>query len=90
MTFQKATSWGERGIQIQKVIDKCNYIINCLKLPKDDARSLGIIHVRQFCYTIGVIAIKIQQNAEIKNNLPTLMSLIGLLLPSPINTFVSG
>jgi len=76
MTFQKATSWEERGFQIQKVKDKCNYIIGCLNLPKDDARSLGIIHVRQFCNTLGFAAIKIQQKAEIKKYLPILIDLL--------------
>lgn len=70
MTFQKATSWQERGLQIQKVKDKCNYIIGCLNLPEDDARSLGIIHVRQFCNTLAFAAIKMQQKAENNKYLP--------------------
>lgn len=88
MTFQRATSWEERGLQIQKVKDKCNYIIDCLNLPTDDARSLGIIHVRQFCNTLGFAAIKIEQKAEIKKYLPTLIGLFDIRNIKDLKSFL--
>lgn len=88
MTFQKATSWKERGLQIQKVKDKCNYIIDCLNLPTNDARSLGIIHVRQFCNTLGFAAIKIEQKAEIKKSLPTLIGLFDIRNIKDLKSFL--
>ena len=78
MVFKKAKSWKERGQQLQKIKDKCNEILNTLNLPKNDARAQGIIHIRQFCNTIGAVPIKLQQNAEIPSNIPVLLKLLGL------------
>ena len=78
MPFTLAKSWKKIGLQMQKVKDKCNLIIDHLDLSQDDARTLGIIHVRQFCNTLAVTAIRIQQVAENKNNLPILGRLFGV------------
>jgi hypothetical protein len=76
MTFQFASTWEERGLQLQAVIDKCNHIIKRLSLPEKDARIQGMIHVRQFCNTIAAIAIKLLQSAEINTNIPIIMKLL--------------
>ncbi len=76
--FYLAKNWKERGLQIQTVKDKCNHILKKLDLPNNDARAEGIIHVRQFCNTLAAIPIKLQQNAEIRRNVPVIMQLLGL------------
>jgi hypothetical protein len=76
--FCLAKTWKERGLQIQAVKDKCNHILGKLALPNDDVRAEGIIHVRQFCNTLAIVPIKLQQNAEIRRNVPVIMQLLGL------------
>lgn len=78
MPFREATTWRERGLQIQEIKDKCNSIIDSLNLVESDARVQGMIHVRQLCNTLAVIPIKLQQNAENPNNIPVILSLLGL------------
>lgn len=79
--FHLAKNWQKRGRQVQEVKDKCNHIIEKLDLPNDDARTEGIIHVRQFCNTLAFVPIKLQQQAEIRQNIPTIMRLLGLQRP---------
>lgn len=76
--FYLAKNWKERGLQIQDVKDKCNRILKQLALPNDDARAQGIIHVRQFCNTLAAVPIKLQQNAENRRKVSSIMQLLGL------------
>jgi hypothetical protein len=78
MVFVEAKSWKERGLQLQKLKEKCIDILKTLNKPEDDARAKGIIHVRQMCNTIGAIPIKLQQNAGIAGNVPIILRLLGL------------
>jgi len=78
MPFKKAQSWKERGLQLQVIKDECNEILNRLHLPRDDARAQGIIHVRQLCNTLAAVTFKLQQNAEIRGNIPSILALLGL------------
>jgi len=84
--FCLANNWKERGLQIQAVKDKCNHILEKLVLPNDDARAEGIIQVRQFCNTLAAVPIKLQQNAEIRTNVPILMRLLGLHRPEDLKS----
>jgi len=84
--FCLAKSWKERGLQIQAVKDKCNQILEKLALPNDDARSEGIIHVRQFCNTLAAVPIKLQQNTGIRRNVPIIMQLLGLQRPEHLKS----
>lgn len=79
--FYLAKTWKERGLQMQVVKDKCNYILEKLALPNDDVRAEGIIHVRQFCNTLAAVPIKLQQNAENKRNVSIIIQLLGLKRP---------
>ena len=81
-----AKSWKERGLQIQAVKDKCNRILKGLALPDSDARAAGIIHVRQFCNTLAAVPIKLQQNAEVRQNVPIIMQLLGLQCPQDLKS----
>jgi hypothetical protein len=76
--FALAKNWKERGLQVKAVKDKCNHILEELGLPNDDGRAQGFIHVRQFCNTLAAVPIKLQQNAEIRRNVPAIMQLLGL------------
>ena len=78
MPFHHANDWKERGLQLQSVKDKCNEIIKALNLPEDHVRTQGMIHVRQFCNSLALVPIKLSQNAEITNNVPLIMTLLGL------------
>ena len=78
MAFHKATSWKERGLQLQAVKDKCNTLVQQLGLPDDDARAVALIQVRQFCNTLAAVPIKLQQNAEIGANAPVIMQILGV------------
>lgn len=78
MPFHLANDWQQRGLQLQSIKDKCNDIIDALNLPKDDARNQAMVHVRQFCNTLAAVPIKLSQNAEIGNNVPIIMTLLGL------------
>lgn len=78
MPFRQASTWRERGLQIQEIKDKCNSIIGNLNLAEGDVRMQGMIHVRQLCNTLAAIPIKLQQNAENPNNMPAILSLLGL------------
>ena len=78
MAFHLATSWNERGLQLQGLKDKCNSIIDTLGLPDDDARILALVQVRQLCNTLALVPIKLQQNAEIGSNVPVIMQLLGI------------
>jgi len=78
MSFILANTWNERGLQLQAIKNKCNSIINNLNLPEDDVRVKGMIHVRQFCNTIAFIPIKLQQNAEIPNKRPAILTSLDL------------
>lgn len=78
MVFHLASSWRDRGLQLQAVKDKCKSIIQQLDLPKIDARAQALIQVRQLCNTLGAVPIKLQQNAEIASNLPVVMAILGL------------
>ncbi len=84
--FYLAKTWEERGLQIQAIKDKCNHILEKLALPNDDARAEGIIHVRQFCNTLAAVPIKLQQNAEIRGNVPIIMQLLGLQCPEHLKS----
>jgi hypothetical protein len=84
--FCLANNWKERGLQNQAVKDKCNHILEKLVLPNDDARAEGIIQVRQFCNTLAAVPIKLQQNAEIKKNVPIIMQLLGLHRPEHLKS----
>lgn len=84
--FYLAKTWKERGLQIQAVKDKCNHILEKLALPNDDTRAEGIIHVRQFCNTLAAVPIKLQQNAEIRKNVPIIMQLLGLHRPEHLKS----
>ena len=64
MPFKKAKNWKERGLQIQKIKDKCNGILKRLGLPDEDVRAQGLIHVRQMCNTIAHISLALQHQAE--------------------------
>ncbi len=64
MTFTEAQSWQDRGLQMQNIKDKCNAIIDKLSLPEDDARTQGMIHVRQMCNTLAHVPIALQHQAE--------------------------
>ncbi|MBW2257142.1 MAG: hypothetical protein JRI25_21460 [Deltaproteobacteria bacterium] len=78
MSFQIASTWSERCRQAQAVKDRCNGIIGKLGVPDDDARALGMVHVRQFCNTLAFVPMKLQQNAERPVNVPVIMQLLGL------------
>ncbi len=78
MTFHLATSWKERGLQLQGLKDKCNSIIGTLDLPDDDARIEALVQVRQLCNTLAAVSIKLQQNSEISSNVPFIMALLGI------------
>ncbi len=84
--FHLAKTWKERILQLQAVKDKCNHILKSLAVPKDDARTEGIIHVRQFCNTLAAVPIKLQQNAEKKRNVPIIMQLLGLQKPEHLKS----
>lgn len=86
MAFHPAKTWEERGLQVQTLKDKCNDLLQKLHLPKDDARTLGIVHVRQFCNTLAAVPIKLSQNAEIRENVPIIMKILGLNNPNDLNT----
>ncbi|MHC4068107.1 MAG: hypothetical protein ACYS18_02095 [Planctomycetota bacterium] len=81
-----ANNWKERGQQLQDVKDKCNHILEKLALPNDDARAEGIIHVRQFCNTLAAVPMKLQQNAEIRGNVPIIMRLLGMQHPEHLES----
>lgn len=89
MAFVKANTWQERGLQVQKVKDKCNNIIRSLQLKESDARVQGFVHVRQCCNTLAAVPIKLQQNAEIAENVPYLLSLLGLSITTDLYTMLS-
>ncbi len=78
MAFHLATSWKERGLQLQGLKDKCNSIIGTLDLPDDDARTQALVQVRQLCNTLAAVSIKLQQNSEIGSNVPVIMALLGI------------
>jgi len=78
MSFNKAKSWNDRLLQMNDLKGKCNAIINKLALPKDDARTEGFIHIRQFCNTLAAVPMKLQQNAEIAKVRPLVMSILGI------------
>ncbi|MBW7992523.1 MAG: hypothetical protein FVQ84_21250 [Planctomycetes bacterium] len=88
--FYLAKTWKERGLQIQAVKDKCNHILEKLDLPNGDARAKGIIHVMQLCNTISAVPIKLQQNAEIRGNVPIIMQLLGLQQPKDLESCLDG
>ena len=79
MTFHLASSWEERGSQMQSVKDKCNDIINEIEKPEDDARTQGLIHIRQFCNTLAHIPIILTHNAELRStNREVIAAMLGL------------
>lgn len=78
MSFNKAESWKDRLVQMQAVKNKCNAIIKNLALPEDDARTEGLVQVRQFCNTLAAVPMKLQQNAEIAKVRPIVMSILGI------------
>lgn len=78
MKFSEATSWKDRLIQLDQVKCKCNSIITSVRRPKDDARIVGMVHVRQFCNTLAAVPMKLQQNAEKAKLQPAICSLLGL------------
>ncbi|MEE8607639.1 MAG: hypothetical protein V3S55_08545 [Nitrospiraceae bacterium] len=78
MAFHLATSWKERGLQLQGLKDRCNSIIGTLDLPDDDARIEALVQVRQLCNTLALVPIKLQQNSEIRSNVPVIMALLGM------------
>lgn len=76
--FHLAKNWEERCLQIQDVKDKCNDILKKLDLPDDDARSAGIIQVREFCSILAAVPIRLQRNAEKGSGLTQIVQLLGL------------
>jgi len=76
--FYLAKTWKDRLEQMQALKDKCNSIVDKLALPRDDIRTVGLIHVRQFCNTLAAIPMKLQQNAEISKLRPAVMSILGI------------
>jgi len=78
MAFHQTMVWKEIGLQMQEVKDKCNAIIKHLNLPREDARVLGVVHIRQFCNTLVAVPLQLQHNAENRNNIPVIMRMPGL------------
>lgn len=78
MPFYKGKSWKDRLLQMQALKDRCNAIINKLALPRDDARTEGLIHVRQFCNTLAAVPMKLLQKAEIAKEQPLVMHILGI------------
>ena len=84
--FCLADNWKDRGLQVQAVKDKCNQILEEISLPNEDARTEGVVHVRQFCNTLAAVTIKLQQNAEKPKNVRTIMQLLGLQSPEDLKS----
>lgn len=76
MAFKEATSWQERGRQLDALKAKSNEIIKRLNLPETDARVRGMVHVRQLANTLAAVPIMLQLKAE---NAPTqVCSVLGI------------
>lgn len=86
MAFLRAQTWKERGLRAKALQGKCNSILNKLKLPKDDARALGMIHFGSLCLTLAELPLKLFHEAETKNGRPMVMKIFGLQTVEHINT----
>ncbi|MCP4747207.1 MAG: hypothetical protein GY874_13860 [Desulfobacteraceae bacterium] len=53
---------------MQSVKDICNKLIEEIDKSNEDARTQGVIHIRQFCNTLALVPIKLTQNAELSNS----------------------
>ena len=78
MAFHPAQTWKERGLQVKALQCKCKSILNNLKLPRDDARALGMINVGSICLTLAEVPFKIFHEVETKEGRPKVMKLLGL------------
>ncbi|NIP23465.1 MAG: hypothetical protein GWN67_04980 [Phycisphaerae bacterium] len=81
MKFRYTKTWNEILFQFEEVKKKCNDIIDKLQekgISKNDPRTEGMVHVRQFCNTLACIPLRIQQFAGCRSNKDFILKLFGI------------